>query len=231
MPVPPKLGLPPISPMVAAAVALPIAAAIGKQLPHATGTIVRPSWAPASRPGPNGGGGNNGGMARPIAPVAPQANAPARSPPAISSSTPSHGEASAPTNAGRQTGGVASFKPLNSPSGSQIGSSPTHQGTSPAPRSFQPIANNPTPGQIKPAAQMPSSPIVHIQKSVSPSGAITGPARSENPSRPIGPRVAPLAGVHSNFAHQPGPGRFQHTIQQQRIRTPQVQRQQPQRRR
>ncbi|MGO9390753.1 caspase family protein, partial [Rhodoblastus sp.] len=189
MPPPPKLGLPPISPIVAAAVALPVAAAIGRQLPHATGAIVRPSWAAATRPATIGGGGNIGGMARPAASSSPQVNTTVRSPTSFQPITSSHYEpAMAPANPSRsgdpQPGGAASFKPLNPPAGS-LGSSP---GTS--------IPTNPS-SQIRPAPITSNNPMVQTQRPVSP-GPITGPSNGGNPNKPIEPRLPPSAGARSN---------------------------------
>ena len=88
LPPPPKLGLPPIAAAVAAAVALPVAAAMGKQLPHATGAVFQPSWSAAPRPAING---VSAGMARPVMSGGQPIAAPVHGTPAFQPVTNSHG--------------------------------------------------------------------------------------------------------------------------------------------
>ena len=82
LPPPPKLGLPPIAPVVAAAAAASVGAAIGKQLPHATGMNFRPAWSSdAIRSAAGGRIGGYSGMARPPVAGSPSVITPGRSAP------------------------------------------------------------------------------------------------------------------------------------------------------
>ena len=137
----PTLGLPPIAPIVAAVAALPVAAAIGQQLPPPSGGLVRPSWALAVRPigGEGLAGQENGRLIQAPASVGGFANGPLRAP-----SFQPIGQAT-PAIAPVRSTGVGTFTPLSRLS--SAGLVTANRPAAPAPDQPQSVspANHPAP--------------------------------------------------------------------------------------
>ncbi|WP_264583479.1 caspase family protein [Rhodoblastus acidophilus] len=151
MPPPPKLVLEPISPVVAAAAALPVAAALGRQLPRSHGEISQPSWSPIRTNAPTGAGG--GGPATFL-----------RSP-AISRGpgiAPIHSGAS-PAPLAAPKAGTVGFKAIN-PQTSLAATRPVPGGNT-----FRPISNAPVAGTASHYAPSTPAPQAHAPTPVRPS--------------------------------------------------------------